>query len=108
MTDTYRGFVISYDPKPIPIRMHDYNFVHEEYDGPEDKRIGTGASVQDCKDAIDDMLWKPECECCQGTGKIETENRFSVDTGTKWQRNYVQTGILEQCDECQGKGTVTQ
>jgi hypothetical protein len=31
-----------------------YRYTHEDYNGPEDRRIGHAANVQDCKDAIDD------------------------------------------------------
>lgn len=106
MIERYRGFTIEHDPKPIPTRAHDYSFVHEDYDGPEDKRIGTGSSVQDCRDAIDDMLWEPECEACQGAGRVQSEERWSVDAGTKWQRNFVDAGFTDECPICLGKGTV--
>ena len=31
-----------YDPKPIPLRAHDWDFVHEDYDGPEDTEFHGG------------------------------------------------------------------
>ena len=52
----YKGYCITYDPKPIPIRFADYEFVHEDYDGAIDAfdyRRGNGASVDECKDFID-------------------------------------------------------
>ena len=51
----YGNYTIAYDPPPIPTRSHDYQFVHEDYDGPEDLRCGSGATVEDCKDLIDEI-----------------------------------------------------
>ncbi len=53
----YRGYVITYDPKPIPFRGCDVDYVHENYDGPEDvDGCGTAASVEDAKAEIDEIL----------------------------------------------------
>lgn len=62
----YRGYKIyrgNYTP---------YEFMHEEYDptpvhaydGPSDHRCGTGASIEDCMDQIDDQRegFCSECE----------------------------------------------
>lgn len=49
----YRGYTITHNPKPIPTRGHDYDYVHDEYDGPEDGRCGSEPSVEECKTAID-------------------------------------------------------
>jgi hypothetical protein len=51
----YRGYEIYYDPPPIPVRDHDYRFYHLDYDGPEDRRCGTGPNAADCKTQIDEM-----------------------------------------------------
>lgn len=59
--DTYRGYRITYDPKPIPDRRWDWDFVHEDYDGapnypgdgPGDHRCGNAASVEACRAEID-------------------------------------------------------
>lgn len=51
----YRGYRIYFDPPPIPIRSCDYHFVHEDYDGPEDSRCGSGASEWECRAMIDDI-----------------------------------------------------
>ena len=53
MATKYRGYVIEYDPPPIPVRIHDWSFVHEDYDGPEDGRCGTAATLWDAKREID-------------------------------------------------------
>lgn len=55
-TEKYRSYEISYSPPPIPDRNHDWQFAHEDYDGPEDRRCGTGCSVADCKAKIDEMI----------------------------------------------------
>ena len=60
---TYRNYTITYEPKPIPTRAHDFDYVHDEYDGgpehsfgmPSDKRCGAEASVEACKEAIDEL-----------------------------------------------------
>ena len=55
----YNGFIITHWAKPIPDRSHDYDFVHEDYDGAEDaqdNRHGSGSSVEDCKAQIDELL----------------------------------------------------
>ena len=53
---TYRGFVLTYWAKPIPYRDCDYDFCHEDYDGPGDPRCGSGPSIADCRDQIDEIL----------------------------------------------------
>jgi hypothetical protein len=54
----YKGYIISHEPKPIPSRAFDWDYLHEAFDGApdaEDSRCGNGASTEDCKDQIDDM-----------------------------------------------------
>ena len=55
----YRDYTIRYDPLPIPIRDHDWLFVHDEYNGPPDPRCGTGASFEDCRAQIDELERAP-------------------------------------------------
>jgi hypothetical protein len=50
----YRGCVISHDPKPIPIRSHDWDWYSDEMGA--DAASGSEASVDACKYAIDEML----------------------------------------------------
>jgi len=52
----HRGYRIEYNPKPIPTRAHDWDWTHEDYDGPGDSRCGTSPSIEAAKVAID------ECE----------------------------------------------
>ena len=50
----YRGYTITYNPPPIPIRTCDWQFVHDSYDGPEDGRCGTAQSLAYAKELIDE------------------------------------------------------
>lgn len=49
---SYLGFVIVNNPSPTPIRSCDWQFWHESYDGPEDWRCGTAATLDDAKAAV--------------------------------------------------------
>jgi hypothetical protein len=51
----YGRWMITYDPKPIPYRRNDWDFVHDEYDGPEDRRCGTAASIAQAMAEIDEI-----------------------------------------------------
>ncbi len=55
----YRGYTITHGAKPVPTRVWDYDFVHADYDGAPDsgdRRCGNGASVDDCKEQIDELI----------------------------------------------------
>lgn len=52
-----RQYQISYNPKPIPDRNHDWEFIHQDYDGPPDNRCGTAASQEDAIHQID-LIWE--------------------------------------------------
>ena len=56
MEHTYREFTISHNPKPIPSRKHDWDWCHNDYDGPGDNRCGTSGSVRDAYQRIDDLI----------------------------------------------------
>lgn len=56
----YRGFHIEYNPPPIPVRCCDWQWAHEDFDGPEDNRYGHAASLEAAKAEIDD--WHEEQE----------------------------------------------
>ena len=52
----YKGYTIEHEPKPIPDRYCvDWNYCHDDYDGPEDRRCGNAGSLRDCMDAIDEI-----------------------------------------------------
>lgn len=55
----YKNYHIEYNPKPIPDSRFDYDFWADGYDGSEDSkdiRSGTGSSIEDCKNKIDEMI----------------------------------------------------
>lgn len=52
----YKDYTIEFNPKPIPIRDHDYDYWPDDYDGPEDGRGGSVASVTQAQIAIDEEL----------------------------------------------------
>ena len=56
LSATYKNWVITYNPKPIPDRSHDYDFTHKDYDGPGDNRASTARSMEEAKFEIDN--WK--------------------------------------------------
>ena len=50
---SYRGYVISFNAKPIPDRSNDWDWTSEDYDGPDDNRCGTSASEVNAMNDID-------------------------------------------------------
>jgi len=58
----YRDYHIRYNPKPIPMRNCDWDFVHDEYDGPEDNRCGYAESIDAVLKEIDELEGEPEDE----------------------------------------------
>ena len=52
----YKGYTISFNPKPIPIRSDDFDWYPNDYDGPEDGRGGTAETVTQAMIAIDEEL----------------------------------------------------
>ena len=53
----------------IPDRQHDWCWSHKDYDGPEDFRIGTAASPDDCRAAIDEWYAEYDGASCPSCGK---------------------------------------
>lgn len=51
-----KNWRIYYDPPPIPLRTCDWRYVHKEYDGPEDRRIGAAASYEDAVERIRETM----------------------------------------------------
>jgi hypothetical protein len=63
MTDiTYRDFEISHAPPPGYAPDSDWQWVHKDYDGPEDNRAGHAESLEACKTAVDDW-WEDHFDC---------------------------------------------
>tara|TARA_R110000868_G_scaffold232215_1_gene485733 strand:- start:271 stop:627 length:357 start_codon:yes stop_codon:yes gene_type:complete len=52
----YKCYWIKYDPPAIPMRHWDWQYVHEDYGGPEDGRRGAAASLEEAKQQIDDLV----------------------------------------------------
>lgn len=52
----YRNWEIDYLPPPIPTRAHDWQAVHDNYDGDGNMLIVTGPSLEDCKEQIDERM----------------------------------------------------
>jgi hypothetical protein len=55
----YKGFTISYDPPPIPIRSCDWQFSADGFDGAPDsgdKRCGSAGSIKEAMEQIDSLL----------------------------------------------------
>jgi hypothetical protein len=55
MTIKYKQWEITYNPKPMPDRSHDYDVSHIDYDGPGDVRCFTCASLDDAIAEIDNF-----------------------------------------------------
>ena len=55
MDEEYRDFVIQYTPPPVPHRGADWQFVHRDYDGPEDGRCGFASSLAEVRRQIDEL-----------------------------------------------------
>ncbi len=57
---SYRGYWISYNPKPVPASMGvDWDWRHEDYDGApdgNDRRAGCSACLEAAKSDIDEQI----------------------------------------------------
>lgn len=51
----YKGWEISYNPKPIGTRDHDWDATHDDYDGDNGMYL-TAGSVHDCHRLIDEFI----------------------------------------------------
>jgi hypothetical protein len=52
----YRGYLIAFDPLPIPVRTCDWSFVHRDFDGEGDSRYGRAETLAEAKEAIDYLI----------------------------------------------------
>ena len=60
-TVKYRGYEITEEWVSKPERRAtDFSWVHEGFDGPGDDRYGHAASVEACKEAIDEKIAEDE------------------------------------------------
>jgi len=46
---------------------------------------------------------RTECETCDSTGRIAVVNKWNVDPGSMWQRNFEEHGE-DECPDCDGLG----
>ena len=81
MAKQHRGYAIWYDPKPIPLRQFDWDWCHEDYDGPGDEREGHAATFEAAKAAIDEQIEQEEQEeqdreTALIIGRVRNSDRF--------------------------------
>ena len=82
MPDIRFGFyTIRHNPKPIPDRRWDWDFVHDDFDGADDStdnRCGAAESVEACKAEIREIEedWGNTCHSCPA---ITDDDGYSVD-----------------------------
>lgn len=72
----YRGFIITYDPPPIPTRSYDWQWMSDDYDGAPDStdtRAGRSASLDEARADIDE--WWADYENGDEQLRFETEAR---------------------------------
>ena len=56
MSREYRKWKIVYNPKPIGTTKHDYDAVHQDYDGEDTPGLCfTASTAAECEAIIDDM-----------------------------------------------------
>jgi hypothetical protein len=61
----YGDWKISHNPKPIPSRAHDWDFVHDDYDGAPDSNDNRCGSARDVKECVRE-IWMIENEDAEG------------------------------------------
>ncbi len=89
----YRGFVITYDPPPIPTRAYDWQWMSDDYDGApdsQDTRAGRSASLEAAKADVDE--WWDDYENGDEQLRFETETRDSFDDS----QALASAGIIEE------------
>lgn len=65
MVEKYRRYEISYWAKPVPTRVWDWDFSHEDYDGAPDSgdhRVGAARSLAEAKEQIDAQIEEEEAD----------------------------------------------
>lgn len=85
MSEEYKGFTITYDPKPIPPRCGvDYNWFHPNYDADyqgDNGLAGNGASVEHCKEQIDELLDDMELSASISSSELKAESLVEQGEG---------------------------
>jgi hypothetical protein len=108
----YRGYVIRWDPKPIPPDMAgDWSFEHEAYDGApdsEDGRCGCAITLEDAKMQIDEQI-----ETSLAPAMLSETTRdliiqdFPPADGREYDCQCARCGSsadYQQCEQCAGDG----
>jgi hypothetical protein len=54
-TVKFQGYTITRNPKPGPSNSFDWDWVHDDYQGPGDDRCGWSASLADAERAIEQI-----------------------------------------------------
>lgn len=92
--ELYRGFVISFYAPPIPDRSSDWQWVHFDYDGPEDNRCGHAASLSAARAEVDFWHEDNDCPTCglphctaKGVGPCATRKPTSAEAAELSRRN---------------------
>ena len=55
LPEDWEDYKITYWQKPIPLRYHDWEATHKDYDGPEDHRVFTSGNLADLAAQIMDF-----------------------------------------------------
>jgi hypothetical protein len=72
----YKGYLIEKQGGYVPWRSYAYTFVHDEYDGAEDSgdpRYGHAATVEECKQLIDEIEQTVAVLCSCGWGDLKIQ-----------------------------------
>lgn len=124
MAERYRGYTIERNPKPVPFLTcrdcpgescarcggkgayhgFDWDYTHDDYDGPGDPRFGSTYSPGACREAIDELEGEADpptkvCERCNGNGypTIAGVARPDADCGACGGSGSVP---IEPCGDC--------
>lgn len=54
-------------------------------------------------EAFEDLKRQIVCETCEGSGRVHVTNKWPVDRGTKFQRNFEEQ-VTDECPACNGVG----
>lgn len=91
----YRGFVITYDPPPIPVRDYDWQWMSDDYDGAPDStddRAGRSASLEAAKADID--AWHDDHE--NGDSQLQFETETGANDSYDDSQALASAGMIEE------------
>ena len=93
----YRGFIITFDPPPIPTRAYDWRWMSDDYDGAPDStdtRAGRSASLADAK--ADVNAWWDEYENGNSQLQFETEMATAQTDSYDDSQTLASAGMVEE------------